>query len=66
MPEGTSAWLDKVSPGPERGHRRLPRLSLTDWEGSVKLLIHKRVLESKMGALIVTMLVRQGVMPAVA
>ena len=66
MPEGTSAWLDKVGPGPERGHRRLPGLSLTDWEGLVKLLIHKRVLESKMGALIVTMFVRQGVIPAVA
>lgn len=66
MPEGTSSWLDKVGPGPERGHRPLPVLSLMDWEGLVKQLIRKRVLESKMGALIVTMLLRQGVIPTVA
>ena len=62
--KGTSFWLDKVGPGPERVHRRLPVLSLIDWEGLVKLLINKCVLESEMGTIIVTRLVRQGVMPS--
>lgn len=66
MPKGTSFWLDKVGPGLERVHRRLPVLSLMGWEGLVKLLINKCVLESKMGAIIVTKLVRQGMMPTIA
>lgn len=66
MPKGTSFWLDRVGPGLERARRRLPVLSLMGWEGLVKLLINKCVLESKMGAKIVTMLVRQGVMPTIA